>query len=220
MTRDEAARRVAERFKSRFLRAYTAAKLRGDPVYDAVLDRIDDAPLFDLGCGVGILEFYLRETGFSQPIVGVDHDAKKIAVAERIASSYHDLKFVVADARKPIPHGKSVAALDVLHYFRDNEQVAIVEHIAAAVPEGGMAIIRDAIRDGSIRYGLTVLQESFSRAIRWLKAERLNFPTHDLIVAPFRSRGFAEEVVPLWGSTPFNNYLFVFRRASSGSTNR
>jgi hypothetical protein len=81
-------------------------------------------------------------------------------------------------------------------------------------------IIRDAIRDGSARYWATFAAESFARLSRWLKAERLNFPTREAIRRPFRERGFEEHVVPLWGRTPFNNYLFVFRRAGSGMTKR
>jgi 2-polyprenyl-3-methyl-5-hydroxy-6-metoxy-1,4-benzoquinol methylase len=176
------------------------------------------SPLFDVGCGVGILEFYLRENGFTQPILGVDHDAKKVHVASAIGSAYRDIEFMVGDVRRPIPRGMSVTALDVLHYFRDEEQSSILENIAEAIPAGGVAIIRDAVRDGSLRYRLTAAQERFSRAIRWLKAERLNFPTRERIAAPFRRRGFSEEVMPLWGRTPFNNYLFVFRRDSSGTT--
>ena len=62
-----------------------------------------------------------------------------------------------------------------------------------------------------------VAQETFARGVRWLKAERLNFPRRETIVEAFR--GFESEIVPLWGRTPFNNYLFVFKRASSGMTN-
>lgn len=220
MTRDEAAHLVAARYDNRFLRGYVRSKLRRDPVYNGTLDRIGRLPVFDLGCGVGILEFYLRENGFTQPILGLDHDGKKLEVASQIGSAYRDVEFVIGDARKPIPHGMSVTALDVLHYFRDDEQVKILENIAAAIPEGGVAIIRDAVRDGSLRYRLTAIQEMFSWAIRWLKAERLNFPTRERIAAPFRARGFSEEVLPQWGRTPFNNYLFVFRRNSSGTTKR
>ncbi len=220
MTRDEAALIVAARYENRFLSGYVKAKLRSDPVYNGALDRIGRLPLFDLGCGVGILEFYLRENGFTQPILGLDHDGKKVGVANQIASAYRDIEFVVGDARKSIPHGMSVTALDVLHYFRDEEQVQILENIAAAIPEGGVAIIRDAVCDRSLRYRLTAIQETFSWAIRWLKAERLNFPTRERIAAPFRARGFSEEVLPMWGRTPFNNYLFVFRRDSSGTTKR
>ncbi|HUP50455.1 MAG TPA: class I SAM-dependent methyltransferase [Thermoanaerobaculia bacterium] len=220
MRGDDAARRVAGRLPTRFLRGYAAGKLRSDPVYRAVAQRLHGyaQPLFDLGCGIGLLELYLRELGLVMPILAVDHDAAKIKVAAEIAAPYEALEFRTADARHPLPHGMNVVALDILHYFTDSEQAAIVESIAAAVPAGGIALIRDAVRDGSLRYRLTAAQETFSRAIRWLKAERLNFPTRERIVTPFRDRGFSEEVFPLWGRTPFNNYLFVFRRAVSGTT--
>lgn len=189
-------------------------------MYDAAASRLRhlDHPLFDLGCGVGIFELYLRELGFTMPIVAVDHDQRKIATARTLARHYASLAFRAADAREAVPVGMNVVALDVFHYFTEAEQRKIADSIAAAVPAGGVAIIRDAVRDGSVRYKLTAAQETFSRAIRWLKAERLNFPTVDLVAAPFRERGFSEEIVPMWGRTPFNNYLFVFRRPGSGTT--
>lgn len=221
MSGEDAANRVARQFPTRFLRGYAGSKLRSDPVYDAVVSRLraSNDPLFDLGCGTGILEIYLRELGFTMPISGIDHDERKIAIAAAIGSRYASLEFRVADAREAIPREMNVVALDVLHYFHDDEQERILDSIASAVPVGGMAIIRDAVRDGSLRYRVTAAQEMFSRAIRWLRAERLNFPMRETVVAPFRRRGFREEIVPLWGRTPFNNYLFVFRRSGSGTVN-
>jgi SAM-dependent methyltransferase len=206
---------------TRFLRGYAGSKLRSDPVYDAVVARLANhpQPIFDLGCGIGLLGFYLREIGIDVPVRGVDHDAKKVAAATAIAKRYEGLDFRTGDAREPLPPGWNVVALDILHYFTDGEQNAILRSIAAAVPPGGVAIIRDAVRDGSLRYKLTAAQETFSRLIRWLKAERLNFPTRTQIEQPFLALGYENEVVPLWGRTPFNNYLFVFRRPGDGSTN-
>lgn len=211
---------VADRFTSRFLRSYTRSKLRRDPMYSAVLERLQgsSAPLYDVGCGVGLLEFFLRESGFANPIIGIDHDPRKVAEAKRIAGQYANLDFRKGDARDPIPVGSNVVLLDVLHYFSDEDQRLILRNAAAAATGGGIVIVRDAIRDGSLRYRLTALQESFSRAIRWLRAERLNFPSRAQITTPFG--GFVEEVVPMWGGTPFNNYLFVFRRSGDGITKR
>ncbi len=216
----EVAVRVAGLFSSRLLRGYARGKLRGDPVYQAVLERLRGtaAPLFDVGCGVGLLEFFLRESGFANPITGIDHDERKVAQANAAASRYEALHFERADAREPMPRGSNVILIDVLHYFSDPEQERILQNAAAAVPPGGLVLVRDAIRDGSLRYRLTAAQEGFSRAIRWLRAERLNFPTRERIVWPFA--GFAAEIVPLWGRTPFNNYLFVFRRSGDGMTKR
>lgn len=214
--------RVAQHFQSRFLRSYARSKLRSDPVYRAVLERLrgSGAPLFDVGCGVGLLEFYLRESGFTNAITGIDHDERKVAQARSIAARYSALEFRVGDAREKMPAGSNVVLLDVLHYFSPEEQRRILDHAAAAVPAGGIVVIRDAIRDGTLRYRVTAAQERFSRAIRWLRAERLNFPASDEVAAPFRERGFSEEIAPMWGRTPFNNYLFVFRRSNGGITNR
>ena len=190
-------------------------------MYPAVLERLrgQAAPIFDLGCGVGLLGFFLREEGVNAPLIGVDHDAAKVEAATEIGRRYAGLEFRVGDARDAIPAGVNVVALDVLHYFTDSEQERIIDNIARAVPAGGVAVIRDAVRDGSIRYRVTAAQETFSRAVRWLKAERLNFPTRERIVTPFCRLGFSEEVVPMWGKTPFNNYLFVFSRPVEGMTN-
>lgn len=219
MSRDDIARRIARQLPTRFLQGYASAKIRTDPVYAAVAESLkrSSAPIFDIGCGIGLMEFYLRESGLTIPIVGIDHDVKKVEVAKKAGAHYDGLEFRAGDAREAIPAG-SVLALDVLHYFTNEGQTAMARAIAGAVPPGGVAIIRDAIRDGSLRYRLTALQETFARAIFWLKAERLNFPTRESIEAPFREQGFEVEVQPLWGRTPFNNYLFVFRRPASGST--
>jgi len=68
---------------------------------------------------------------------------------------------------------------------------------------------------GSV-YGLEaatgVAAELFARGVQWIHAERLHFPTRERIVSAFE--GFDAEVMPLWGATPFNNYLFVFTRPS------
>jgi SAM-dependent methyltransferase len=217
----EVARAVSGRLPTRFLRHYARNKIVFDPIYEAVeqLLRSQGHPLFDLGCGVGLLPFYLRECGQTFPIAGLDHDQSKVAIARDVAQAYEAIEFRTGDAREPVPPGVNVTALDVLHYFTDDEQARIVESIAGAIPPGGVAIVRDCVRDGSLRYRLTVLQESFSRVIQWLKAERLHFATRDAIVAPFARRGFAVEIKPMWGLLPFNNYLFVFKRPRSGMTN-
>jgi SAM-dependent methyltransferase len=213
VTTDDVAARIAARYPSTFLRAYVRAKVRIDPVYAAVFDRIgeSDEPLLDVGCGVGILGTYLRARGFAAAIRGIDHDERKVEVATRVL---RDATFEVADARSAVAADGTVVLLDLLHYFRSVDQAAI---LAAAAANATTVIIRDAVRDGSWRYRLTYAQETFSRAVRWLRAERLHFPTREEIMRPFVA--FDAEVVPLYGRTPFNNYLFVFRRSKPGITN-
>jgi len=202
--------------ESRWLQGYVRGKLRTDPAYPAVLERLRERPqpALDIGCGLGLLSFYLREQGYQEPVMGVDCDAKKIAKAAEIAATqYQGLAFAPTDARDVSPDYSAIILLDVLHYLTDESQQALLTAIADKVPAGGIVIIRNAPRDGSWRYRLTWLEEVFVRAIGWIGGGGIiNFPTIEAIAEPFRQRGFAEEIKPLWGRTPFNSYLFCFRR--------
>ncbi len=208
---------LASRYPTPFLRSYVRAKTAADPAYDAVFEylRGSSRPLLDIGCGVGVLALYLRERGFTPPILGIDHDQKKIAIARRVAAGDETLSFQVGDARLPLAFRGSIVLLDVLHYFTDDDQTTILRNVAAA---GTTVLIRDGLRDGSLRYRLTYAQESLARIGGWLKAERLNFPTGQTIEQSFNG-AFRREVKPMFGRTPFNNYLFVFKRSSDGITN-
>lgn len=195
------------RYETLFLRNYARSKLATDPIYGAVAERLrgTTGAIADVGCGIGLMAAVLRERGFAQPIVGIDHDAAKIEQARRAVPS---ASFEVGDAREDIPRAAAVLLLDVLHYFGDEEQSRILANAARA----DLVIIRDALRDGTWRYRATLIAEQFARGVRWTKGERLNFPTRERIAGAFP--GFASEVTPMWGATPFNNYLFVFRNVS------
>ena len=204
---------IASRYPTRFLRSYARAKIATDPAYNAVFELVGNTsePLLDIGCGVGLMAFYLRERGMRMPIAGIDHDRRKIEIARRVADGDQSLSFEVGDARRPVQFRGNVVLLDVLHYFSDADQSVVLRNAAAA---GGMIIIREGIRDGSLRYRLTYVQETLARAGGWLKAECLNFPTRKSIESALDGE-FREEVMPMFGRTPFNNYLFVFRRTPS-----
>jgi 2-polyprenyl-3-methyl-5-hydroxy-6-metoxy-1,4-benzoquinol methylase len=206
-------KRIASRYPTRLLRSYASVKIATDPAYDAVFNLLRETsePLLDIGCGIGLMAFYLRERGMRMPIVGIDHDRRKIEIARRVANDDQSVSFEIGDARHRVQFRGNVVLLDVLHYFNDADQSVILRNAAAA---GGMIIIRDGIRDGSLRYRLTYAQETLSRVGGWLKAERLHFPTRESIETSLNG-DFREEVKPMFGRTPFNNYLFVFRRAQS-----
>jgi 2-polyprenyl-3-methyl-5-hydroxy-6-metoxy-1,4-benzoquinol methylase len=207
---------IASRYPRGFLRMYVRGKLATDPVYDAIYQHLrgSDEPVIDIGCGIGILALYLRERGFKAPILGFDHDARKIEIAKRVAGT-DDVSFSVADARAPIAMRGNVVLIDVLHYFTTEDQAAILRNAASA---GGMILIREGIRDGSLRYRVTYAQEVLARMGGWLKAERLNFTTPGAI-ADLLDGEFTHELQPMFGHSPFNNYLFAFKRSSAGMTN-
>jgi SAM-dependent methyltransferase len=211
----EIAERLASLYDGRALQGYVRWKVRTDLAYSAARDALRGrtAPLVDVGCGVGLLPLYLREHGHSAPIVGIDFDQRKIDVARKAGRGYADVEFIAGDARDPLPQGRDVILLDILHYFDSVSQQTILANAARAAGEDGVIVIRQGICDGSWRHRFTALVDGLARVFRWMKAERLNFPTRAEVEMPFA--GFDVEVRPLWGRMPYNSYLFVFRRRAT-----
>lgn len=212
---ERACARVARRFGELWLRIYAGKKLRSDPVFPAAFEllRASREPLIDVGCGVGLLGFYLRERGFELPIAGIDRDGRKIARAQAVADrNYRDLEFLEQDAGEHLERSGSLALFDVLHYLRPNEQERLLARLVPRVAPGGMLVIRDCPRDTNTRFWLTYLAERFAQATTWNVRTPLHFPTRAAVAAHFSPNEFEQTIAPLWGRTPFNNHLFIFRR--------
>jgi 2-polyprenyl-3-methyl-5-hydroxy-6-metoxy-1,4-benzoquinol methylase len=211
---EEACARVASRFQSRWLQSYVASKLRSDPVYGAVFALLRDSsePVVDVGCGVGLLAFYLRERGFEPRITGLDSDGRKISRARAAARGTRDVDFLQQNACTEIPGTGNIVLLDLLHYLKPDEQISLLTRLGDSIPPGGLLVIRDCPRDASLRFWLTFAAEKFAQSIFWNTASPLHFPNRDALTAIFAARDFSATVKPLWGRTPFNNHLFVFRK--------
>lgn len=206
--------RIARHYSGPWLRCYARGKLSRDPVFAAAFDLLKDSPLpvLDVGCGVGLFEFYLRERGFLPPLCGVDFDAAKIARAQQIAGrAYRDIAFAVGDVLATGEFRGHVVLFDVLHYLSSARQAALLGHLAGHVAPGALCLIRATPRGANWRFRVTKFQEFLLHASRWMKSGARHYGTAEEIAAPFRARGFACEVRPLWEGTPFNSHFFVFR---------
>ena len=195
---------------------YAHGKIALDPAYPLVARALKDSPrpLLDIGCGMGLLAAYLRASAHQAPIVGMDVDAEKISLAQNILGR-ENVSFHAGDALATFPvHSGDVVMLDVLHYFTDEEQQQLLEKMAASVAPGGQILIRVTLNEPTLRFALTRLEEWFVKFSRWIPTSGSNFPTRDEVAAPFRRAGFQEDIRPMWGITPFNSYLFTYRRAA------
>lgn len=211
----EACASVAARFPQRWLRHYVASKLRTDGVFEAAADLLgtSNEPLLDIGCGVGLLPLYLRARGFRGDVVGIDRDGRKVRQARALGISAHEQN---VDSGLPEFAG-NIALFDVLHYLPRDRQAALLRNIAARLTTGSMLLLRDCPADGSARYWATYVGEKFAQAISWNVGVPLQFPTRESIMAAFPSSDFACEERPMYGRSPFNNRLFVFRRVAARS---
>jgi 2-polyprenyl-3-methyl-5-hydroxy-6-metoxy-1,4-benzoquinol methylase len=213
--------RVASQFRQPWLRSYVRNKLRTDRIYPAAYDVLgrSNEPILDVGCGVGLLAFYLRERDCAQPILGLDLDARKIGYGAAIAArGYRDVELRLHNVAEDIPAFRgNVALFDVLHYLPQPAQTALLTRLAELVAPGGLLIIRDSLREMRPRYWLTWLAEKFAQTISWNIDGALHFPSRARIDDVFDGREFERESRPLWGASPFNNHIFIFRRRAAAT---
>jgi 2-polyprenyl-3-methyl-5-hydroxy-6-metoxy-1,4-benzoquinol methylase len=196
---------------------YTRVKLRSDPVYAAVAEALagSSLPILDIGCGIGLLGHYLRACGHRAPVTGFDYDARKIASARlmAVAGGHADMDFSCGDARTEMPaFSGHVVILDILQFFTARELQELLSAAAARVAPGGKLMIRTTLRDDSWRFRITVLGDYLARLTRWMKANPTSYPDLAQIRCPLEEAGLQVSVQPLWGRTPFNNYLIIGRR--------
>jgi 2-polyprenyl-3-methyl-5-hydroxy-6-metoxy-1,4-benzoquinol methylase len=196
---------------------YVPSKLRTDPVYSAVVSEIGGSalPVLDIGCGIGLLAFYLRESGVTADITGCDYDAWKITNAKCTAErgGYAGLSFLAADARTGLPDfSGTVVILDILQFFKRPEQEALLRLAATRVAEGGKLVIRSGLQDDSTRFRITVAGDWLAKLTFWMKSGPVCYPDCELFESVLGSAGLKVQISPLWGGTPFNNHLIVAER--------
>jgi 2-polyprenyl-3-methyl-5-hydroxy-6-metoxy-1,4-benzoquinol methylase len=211
-------RDFAKRFPSAQERWYVMAKLATDPLYPAVHEVIQTTttPLLDVGCGMGVLAFYLSQRGWLPTITGVDCDSRKIATARRLAAGFGGtLKFLQGDAATTLPaHCGSVTALDILQYFAPDARDAVLRQCAARVADNGVLVIRTGLMDATRRFRVTRFVDRMAALLNWTITAPVHYPDSDELCAVLTGAGLTGEFKPLWGRTPFNNWLGVFRRTT------
>jgi SAM-dependent methyltransferase len=210
------ARKLASPFPGIWDRTYVSSKVKTDPLYGAVYDelRTSELPLLDLGCGLGLLAFYLRERGLDFPIRGLDYDPRKIVSAGKAAVSleHRGVSFSTHDARQGLPdHSGNVSILDIMQFFTPPEQEELLGLAAARVAPGGKLVIRSGLRDESWRFKVTVAGDLLAKASFWMKAAPTHYPASEDFERILSPHGEVS-VLPLWGGTPFNNHLIVLRK--------
>jgi SAM-dependent methyltransferase len=200
---------------------YSLSKLAMDPLYEAVPGAFDDErePLLDLGCGIGLLLHCLRAGGCELPYVGVDTDSVKIEAA-RVASvrgGHDNADFQVCDLSVQFPkHHGSVALLDVLQYLPLQAQGPLLAQAAQCVSKQGQLVIRTGLADGTWRSALTRATDRFGHLVGWMKTSFKAQPSAQELRAVLQRHGLHAEFKPLWGRTPFNNWLVIAGGGGAG----
>jgi|SRR5690554_4136490 len=213
-------RRIARAFAPRHLLGnrhdyfYTLIKLRSDPLYPGVLAALRGtrAPVLDLGCGLGLLAHALRQDGQTQPYRGVDIDADKISRGARVSADcgLRDVRLEVMDVGVESPdHSGSVTILDVLQFLSPPAQRELLVKVAAMIAPRGRLVIRTGLQDESGRSRNSRVSDRFANLVGWMQERPRSYPTAAGLRQALEGVGMQVSLAPLYGSTPFNNWLLV-----------
>jgi SAM-dependent methyltransferase/uncharacterized protein (DUF2062 family) len=201
---------------------YVRIKLQMDPIAKLIADIDGDTrgalgEVFDIGTGRGQLPILLVELGRARRGAGVDWDEAKVRDGARAAlrSPALDVELTQGDARSAeVPDADTVLLIDLLHYFKVEEQDAILRRAARAVRPGGRLLVREADTERGWRSFTTLLEEKVFTTLRFNRGERVKFRASRDLARVMSEEGLAVEILPAWGKTPFSNVLLVGRRAA------
>ena len=129
---------------------------------------------------------------------------------EQLAAS----RFEVMDLATTLPeHRGSVAILDVLQYLPAEAQSALLRRAAAMLDGDGRLVLRMALADDSRRGRISRIGDRAANWIGWMQFRPRHYPDAASLRALLEQAGLRVSLAPLYGNTPFNNWLLVAHRA-------
>lgn len=218
--RKSIARRISAHFSTRFDQEWVKWKLIADSLCESLAPWLMASPLpvLDVGCGRGLLGFYLRESGHRAGYMGIDFDATKITPAREVAAHYDPVpRYHLLDALQEWPESTGhVCVLDVLHYLPAEAQAGLLKKAAAHVAPGGLFIIRSGIRDAGWRYKVTAATDRVMAACKLMKTPPLCYPEQGFIANVLSGAGLTlQQCHPPGPAALFNNHLLVFQKETA-----
>jgi uncharacterized protein (DUF2062 family)/SAM-dependent methyltransferase len=229
---------AADRYLGTSLTAweFARAKLRGDPVYRAVLAS-DWLPasgvLVDVGCGPGLLLALVAEAieagregrwppaGWPAPPAALRLEGIELRPRAAELARYalgDDAQVQTADALDAaLPAAIDVAAIfDVLHMMERGAHRPLLARLAAAMPPGAILLVREADAAAGWRFRMVRLGNAITALVRGHFRQRFAFRTAAEWRAELTGLGFEVSLAPMSEGTPFANVLLVAKRVAAG----
>ena len=206
---------------------FARGKLRGDPVYRAILQPgvlVGGAALVDLGCGGGLALSAILQGSLAggDPaavppfgrLIGVELRPRAAQVARDALGDRAEI--VISDAcHYDLPVCSTVLLLDVLHMMPYDVQEHLVARVAARLQPGGALVVREADAAGGVGFLLVRIGNRLKAFFTGNWRQRFAFRTRKEWAALLARHGMRVEVTGAAAGTPFANLLVIGRNAGT-----
>jgi len=214
---------------------WARGKLGGDPLFGALLEQellVGRHRILDLGCGRGLLAAWFLaaenltatsdwKPGFAVPadliFEGVDLQGAACAAGNlALQTQYgarvqlHAQDMCTAD----LQGFDTITIFDALHYLPHEQQERLLDRLGAALPPGGLLLLRVGNAEGGWRFRFSQWVDQVVALAQGLRAHSLTCRGPLQWCRALQDRGFAVETQPMHDGTPFANVLLSARRPS------
>lgn len=146
------------------------------PYRNMVAPLPESGRILDLGCGHGLFAFAAVDGHPQRRVLGIDHDAPRIALAADAARGIDNLTFETGDLAAP-PEGEAdaVALIDLMHYFEPAKQEEILRAAASRLRSGGTLVVRDVDPNGGFVSAINRLWEKIATGTGFTRTKKTGF---------------------------------------------
>jgi SAM-dependent methyltransferase len=215
------------RAASRFAYKFARGKLRGDPAYRAILERgllFGRRRILDLGAGQCLLAAWLQAAqrcyarGVWPPhwpppptelsLRAIELMPREVECARRALGA--TVEVLQADIRSAeFGPADAVVMLDVLHYVAAPSQPAILQRVRAALPAGGVLLLRVGNAGSGVRFAYSRLVDKLVMLARGHGLVTVHCRSVAQWAQLLRECNFESEAVPMSEGTLFANVLLI-----------
>ncbi len=156
----------------------------------------DSGLTVDLGAGFGVLARLLVEARPGRRVLAIDHDLPRVAYMRRALAG---LPIEVRAGRMEsveLPACMGIALVDVLHYFREVEQEALLDRAVSALLPGGVLVLRDPDAGAGLRFAFNRLHEQAATRLGFTAARLGHYRSAEEWNAALVQRGLRVTVGP------------------------
>lgn len=170
--------------------------------------------IVDLGCGHGLFALLLARESAGRQVIGIDLDARKIAVARQ--ARLPNLRFEVGDVGQvELPPAQAVTLVDVLYLVPYDVQERLLALCAERLASGGVIVLKETAEVPRWKAWLNRLEEILAvRVLHITVGGAFYFRTRAGWQALFERLGFAVETIPLDRGYYHPHVLFVARKTA------